>query len=82
MRLTLPRDRIEDRRLLLARFDGLRRELDAGGTLEAMDHFTAQAFDVILRGVAGAFDLSREDPKTVARYDTAPLVPAGSINPK
>jgi len=33
-----------------------------------------QAFSTILGGVADAFDLSKEDARTVARYDTAPLV--------
>jgi hypothetical protein len=82
MRLKIPRDRLEDRRRLRATFDGLRREMDASGALESLDRFTGQAFDVILRGVAGAFDLAREDPRTVARYDTAPLMPADRINKK
>jgi hypothetical protein len=50
--------------------------------MEAMDRFEGQAFDVILRGAADALNLAKEDPKVVARYDTAPLVPAGSINKK
>jgi uncharacterized protein (DUF1501 family) len=33
-----------------------------------------QAFDVILGGAVDAFDLSKEDPRLIARYDTAPLV--------
>jgi hypothetical protein len=82
MRLKIPRERLADRRLLRERFDGLRRDLDAAGVLESMDRFTGQAFDVVLRGVADSFDLSREDPRTVARYDTAPLVPAERINKK
>jgi hypothetical protein len=82
MRLKVPRDRLDDRRLLLAKFDGLKRELDASGAMEAMDRFERQAFDVILRGAAGAFDLSKESPRTVARYDTAPLVRPDSINRK
>jgi hypothetical protein len=82
MRLSVPRDRLDDRRLLQARFDGLKRELDASGAAEAMDRFERQALDVILRGAAGALDLSKECPKTLVRYDTAPLVPAGSINKK
>ena len=36
--------------------------------------FRSQALDTILRGISEAFDLSKEDPKTVARYDTAPLM--------
>ena len=31
-----------------------RRQLDATGTMEAMDRFEGQAFDVILRGAAEA----------------------------
>src|SRR5262245_41908385 len=63
MRLTIARDRLDDRRALLTQFDNLRRELDRTGTLETMDRYTAQAFDVILRGVADAFDLSKEADK-------------------
>ena len=33
----------------------------------------------MLGGVGDAFDLSREDPKVVARYDTAPLVQPNQI---
>jgi hypothetical protein len=82
MLLKVPRERLDDRRLLMASFDNLKQKLDASGTVEAMDRFRSQAFDVILRGAAQALDLTREDPKTIARYDTAPLVPADSINKK
>jgi hypothetical protein len=82
MRLTIARDRIDDRRALLAQFDHLRRELDHTGAMEAMDRYTTQAFDVILRGVADAFDLSKESEKLVARYDTAPLVDIDTIDKK
>jgi hypothetical protein len=73
MTLTLPRDRFDDRRLLLREFDGLRRDLDRGGRLERVDQYQRQAFDIISRGITGAFDLGKEDPKTVARYDTSGL---------
>ncbi len=82
LRLTIARDRLDDRRALLTRLDSLRRELDRTGAMETMDRYTAQAFDVILRGVADAFDLSKEDKKLVARYDTAPLVNLDAINKK
>jgi hypothetical protein len=39
----------------------------------SVDTFRGQAYDVITRGVAEAFDLSREDPATLARYDTSHL---------
>jgi hypothetical protein len=73
MELHLPAERFAERRQLLAEFDSLRRDLDAGGGLTGADRFQQQAFDVISRGVATAFDLSREDPRTVARYDTSHL---------
>jgi len=36
----------------------------------------------ILGGVADAFDLGKEDPRVVARYDTAPLVTPNAIDRK
>jgi Protein of unknown function (DUF1501) len=61
--------RLEDRKALLARFDTLRRDIDRSGAMEGLDAFTTRAFDVIASGaVYNALDLSREDPKTRARY--------------
>jgi hypothetical protein len=71
LKLTIPAERLEDRKRLLSSFDSLRREVDRSGALEGVDRFQQQAFDVITRGVASAFDLSREDPRTIARYDTS-----------
>lgn len=82
MQLSIPRDRLDDRRALLAQLDTLKRNLDQTGAMDAVDHYTAQAFDVILRGGADAFDLAKEDPKVVARYDTAPLVNIDHIDTK
>ncbi len=45
--------------------------------MDGMDRIQSQAFDVILRGAADAFDLSQESSKTIARYDTAGLVRPG-----
>ena len=41
-----------------------------------------QAFRLLSGGLAEAFDLSREDPRLVARYDTAPLVHPDAISKK
>jgi hypothetical protein len=79
MVLNIPRGRLDDRRDLLGRVDALRRNLDSSGALGGVDGFQEQAFDTILGSVAEAFDLSKEDPRTIARYDTAPLVPYPSI---
>src|SRR5262249_27050065 len=82
MQLRIDRDRLDDRRQLLAQLDAVKRHIDVNGTMDVVDKVQEQAIDVILRGVADAFDLSKEHPMTVARYDTAPLVPVERINQK
>jgi uncharacterized protein (DUF1501 family) len=74
LELRMDRDRFDDRRSLLQQFDSLRYEMDARGAMASTDRFQQQAFDVISRGVAAAFDLTREDPRLVARYDTSGIV--------
>ena len=78
MTLRLDRARMEDRISLLGELDQAKRALDEG-TADGLNGFQRQAFDTILGGIAEAFDLSREDPRTLARYDTAPLVNPNSI---
>ena len=80
MRLNLPRTRLDDRRALLAQLDRIHRQIDANGALTGYDHFQEQGFQTILSGVADAFDLSKEDPRTVARYDTSKLVTPAQIS--
>lgn len=79
MELTLPRERFDDRRSLLTNLDQLRRDADAGG-LEGTDRYQQQAFDIITGGVADAFDLSKEDPRTVDRYDTSHLFDQAEVS--
>ena len=73
LKLNLPHERFfNDRRELLEQLDGLNRQVDASGQIEAMDELQQQAYRLLLGGgVAKAFDLSQEDPATVARYDTS-----------
>jgi hypothetical protein len=73
LELRIDRNRFEDRKTLLASFDSLRRDLDSRGAIDRQDRFHQQAFEVIARGVGQAFDLSREDSKTIQRYDTSGL---------
>src|SRR5262249_18900777 len=42
--------------------------------------FQNQAYDVLLRGIADAFDLSQEDPRTIQKYDTSGLVNPSEIH--
>jgi hypothetical protein len=73
MSLTIPRERFEDRRALLSSFDVLRREVDRSGVLDRVDRYQQQAFDIISRGIQDAFDLRKEDSRTLERYDTSKL---------
>jgi hypothetical protein len=57
-------ERLDDRRLLRERFDRLRREVDASGTMVAMDRFQRQAYELATSAaVRRAVDLSSEDPR-------------------
>ncbi|MCA9175921.1 MAG: DUF1501 domain-containing protein [Planctomycetales bacterium] len=66
-------DRLEDRADLLRRFDGLRREIDAHGMMEAVDQFHEQAAAILTSGtLARALDVNAIPPAELQRY-TAPL---------
>jgi len=77
MELRLPLDRLEDRRTLLSGLDRLRYSFES---TSGLDQLREQAFSTILGGVSQAFDLTREDPALVARYDTAPLARPEAIS--
>jgi hypothetical protein len=63
-------DQLQDRRRLLSSVDRLRRDVNAS-QIEALDRFTAGAFDVLTSSrLADALDLSKEDPKILERYGT------------
>lgn len=62
-------DRFEARKSLLAGFDSIRRDIDAGTTMRGLDSFTARAFDMVTSGtVRRALDLTKEDPRVRDRY--------------
>lgn len=82
MRLEIPLSRLDDRRGLLGKLDCVKRSLGEGPAANGIDHMREQAFKTIVGGVANAFDLSQEDEKTIARYDTAPLVRPENIDRK
>ncbi|MFC1757823.1 DUF1501 domain-containing protein [Planctomycetota bacterium] len=81
MKLNLAADRLEDRRQLVRELDRNRRLLDSSGN-DAISRIRAQAFETVLGGVSDAFDLSKEDARTIERYDTAPLIRPDQINRK
>src|SRR5262249_59735972 len=66
---SLDQRRLNERRSLLRQFDQLRTDLDVSGSMEAMDRFGQQAFDLLLgRRAQQAFDLSRESAIVRDRY--------------
>ncbi len=67
----LPDLQIDSRLDLLRQLDRLDRGMDASGVMEGVDQFTQQALE-LLRGstIREALDLSRENPHTLAAYDT------------
>ncbi|HEV7223176.1 MAG TPA: DUF1501 domain-containing protein [Pirellulales bacterium] len=73
MQLSLPAARLEDRRGLLRQLDQLQKQADLSRSVESLSFYQQQAFEVVMRGVAAAFDLSQERPEVIARYDTSGL---------
>ena len=64
-------ERLHDRKTLLSSVDRLRRDIDQSGRLGGLDAVSQQAFDILTSSkLADALDLSKEDPKVVARYGT------------
>lgn len=66
---TMSLERLSSRRDLLARFDRMRSAIDSSGAMDAADEFGRRAFDVLTSSkLVDALDLSKEDPRVVARY--------------
>jgi hypothetical protein len=62
-------DQLADRRKLLTRFDTLRRDLDASGSMQGMDAITERAMGVLTSSkLLEALDLTREPDKVRERY--------------
>ena len=70
MTLKIPGDRFNDRRQLLQQFDSLRTRVDRLPEMEGLDAIREQAYGILNRGIASAFDLSKESPRTLERFDT------------
>ena len=73
MQMNLSRERLENRKALLASIDGLRREADAAGALAAADEYEQRALDLILGSASETFDLTKEKPKVLEAYDTSAM---------
>ncbi len=68
MQLVTTSDRLGDRRDLLTQFDRFRRQTDQSGVMEGLGSFERQAFELVMGNAPDAFDLKKENEKTVAKY--------------
>jgi len=68
MEFAVPAERLEGRRNLLDNVDRIKRNIDASGTLEGLDGFEQQAFELILGSSQEAFDIAKEDERVRRRY--------------
>lgn len=79
MELRIAPERLGNRRQLLANLDRLRMSAERGGMLDRVDVYRQQAFEMITRGIAQSLDLSKEDPATLAAYDTTGIFKAADL---
>ena len=76
-------DRLADRRKLLTSLDQMRRDLDATGSIAALDSFQQQAINVLTSSrLTDALDLSKEDAATRERYGTGDVKNYGDGAPR
>lgn len=62
-------EQLQDRVKLLKEFDAIDRKIDQGGVFQGMDSYTQQALGILTTSrLKDALDLSKEDPRIVARY--------------
>jgi hypothetical protein len=62
-------DRLSDRKALLSSFDQFRHTVDHSGTVQGMDAFNQEAFNILTSSkLVEAFDLSKEPAKVRERY--------------
>jgi hypothetical protein len=73
MNLQVTLERLADRRNLLHSFDTLDRDVDRTGLARGLDSFEGQAFDLLMSRAREAFDVAREDPRTIDLYGAGNL---------
>jgi hypothetical protein len=62
-------DRLQDRNALLNSIDGIKRTVDATGSMVGMDAFTEQAVGILTSSrLVDAMDITQESDETLARY--------------
>jgi len=80
--LTLPRQRLGDRRQLLASMDRYRRQAELPEAMAGVDAYTQQAFNLLTSNrLLRALDLENEDPRIRERYGKGSLDPVDDGSP-
>ncbi|MEC7811349.1 MAG: DUF1501 domain-containing protein, partial [Verrucomicrobiota bacterium] len=82
MQLAIDPTRLDDRRSLLSSLDQWRRVIGESDIAESVDRFQSQAYQTLTGSVSEAFDITREDPKLIERYDTSRLMDVSRISKK
>ncbi|QDU92355.1 DUF1501 domain-containing protein [Lignipirellula cremea] len=82
MKLRISEKRLGDRRNLLTQLDHFKRRFEQTSALGGAERFEQQAFEVIAGGMSDAFDIRKEDPRLVARYDTSMYTVPDSLRKK
>jgi hypothetical protein len=81
MKLQVPHERIMDQLSLTSSLDALKRKLDSSSAIHQASALQQQAVDVLMNGVGEAFNLSKENPKLIERYDTSQFdVPKAAVD--
>ncbi|MDA0284186.1 MAG: DUF1501 domain-containing protein [Planctomycetota bacterium] len=68
MNVSLPVERVSDRRQLLGQLDQIDRDIDRTGKVRGIDGYEEQAFNLMLGQAKDAFGTKGEDQKTRDRY--------------
>lgn len=71
MQLRIAQSRLDDRIALRRALDELNRQVDIRGKMGEFDRFETQAMDLLFGQAKAAFDVSLEDPRLLASYDTS-----------
>ena len=71
MKLSIPSNRFENRRALLASIDSWKRQVEGLRSVDGVDRFNQQAVDLLTGKAVDAIDVTKEDPAVVAKYDTS-----------
>lgn len=74
MQLSISRTRLDDRLGLQRALDRMNRQVEMRDSIRGLDAIEQQALELVLGKSRTAFDLSKEDPRLVDRYDTSHYV--------